>query len=253
MKNPKCSPPPHLHRQNPPSAPLDVNNINNSSSRFVSIPDFIPVLSNLLCIKKTTRRRRGNVKPQADDTTEKRQRLGFSLIDQGKQSPGGHNVVWLLHEALKIHNPKSVLLQFQLSITTCGSEGLYAQKTLDDVLATYKNQGSGYDLLGRTEDQIRTTEQVSSAMVAFKALSLDGLVIVGGVTSNTDAAQLAETFAEAKCSTKVVGVPVTLNRDLRNQFVEANVGFDTICKVNSQLIINVYTYAISAEKVQIFN
>ncbi|KAL8253315.1 hypothetical protein R6Q59_037008 [Mikania micrantha] len=212
MKNPKCSPPPHLHRQNPPSAPLDVNNINNSSSRFVSIPDFIPVLSNLLCIKKTTRRRRGNVKPQADDTTEKRQRLGFSLIDQG------------------------------------GSEGLFAQKTLDDVLATYKNQG-GYDLLGRTEDQIRTTEQVSSAMVAFKALSLDGLVIVGGVTSNTDAAQLAETFAEAKCSTKVVGVPVTLNGDLRNQFVEANVGFDTICKVNSQLIINVYTYAISAEKV----
>lgn len=81
-----------------------------------------------------------------------------------------------------------------------------------------------------------------------------------GVTSNTDAAQLAETFAESKCATKVgsamlkinrilkihcsfdtyankwfglqvVGVPVTLNGDLKNQFVETNVGFDTICKV----------------------
>jgi len=29
----------------------------------------------------------------------------------------------------------------------------------------------------------------------------------------------------------VVGVPVTLNGDLKNQFVETDVGFDTICKV----------------------
>nr|XP_043618150.1 pyrophosphate--fructose 6-phosphate 1-phosphotransferase subunit alpha [Erigeron canadensis] len=171
------------------------------------------------------------------------------LVFCGRQSPGGHNVVWGLHEALKIHNPKSVLLGF-----LGGSEGLFAQKTLeitDDILATYKNQG-GYDLLGRTKDQIRTTEQVNSAMAACKALKLDGLVIVGGVTSNTDAAQLAETFAEAKCSTKVVGVPVTLNGDLKNQFVEANVGFDTICKVNSQLISNVCTDALSAEKYYYF-
>ncbi|GKE30208.1 pyrophosphate--fructose 6-phosphate 1-phosphotransferase subunit alpha, partial [Tanacetum coccineum] len=40
-------------------------------------------------------------------------------------------------------------------------------------------------------------------------------------------------------NTFVVGVPVTLNGDLKNQFVEANVGFDTICKVNSQLTSNV--------------
>ncbi|KAI3797091.1 hypothetical protein L1987_39782 [Smallanthus sonchifolius] len=105
------------------------------------------------------------------------------LVFCGRQSPGGHNVVWGLHEALKIHNPISTLLGFL------------------------------------------------------------------GVTSNTDAAQLAETFAEAKCSTKVVGVPVTLNGDLKNQFVEANVGFDTICKVNSQLVSNVCTDALSAEKV----
>ncbi|KAI3465496.1 hypothetical protein Pfo_022159 [Paulownia fortunei] len=167
----------------------------------------------------------------------------------GRQSPGGHNVIWGLLDALKVHNPKSTLLGF-----LGGSEGLFAQKTLeitDDILATYKNQG-GYDLLGRTKDQIRTTEQVNAALNACTALKLDALVIIGGVTSNTDASQLAETFAERKCPTKVVGIPVTLNGDLKNQFVEANVGFDTICKVNSQLISNVCTDALSAEKYYYF-
>ncbi|XVF35787.1 hypothetical protein REPUB_Repub19eG0001000 [Reevesia pubescens] len=175
--------------------------------------------------------------------------IRVGLVFCGRQSPGGHNVIWGLHKALKTHNPNSTLLGF-----LGGTQGLFAQKTLeitDDVLSTYKNQG-GYDLLGRTQDQIRTTEQVNAALTACNVLKLDGLVIIGGVTSNTDAAQLAETFAEAKCPTKVVGVPVTLNGDLKNQFVETNVGFDTICKVNSQLISNVCTDALSAEKYYYF-
>ncbi|KAJ6731244.1 PYROPHOSPHATE--FRUCTOSE 6-PHOSPHATE 1-PHOSPHOTRANSFERASE [Salix viminalis] len=149
---------------------------------------------------------------------------------------------------------KSIILKSKLLGFLGGSEGLFAQKTLeitDEILETYKNQG-GYDLLGRTKDQIRTTEQVKAALNACKDLKLDALVIIGGVTSNTDAAQLAETFAEAKCQTKVVGVPVTLNGDLKNQFVETDVGFDTICKVNSQLISNVCTDALSAEKYYYF-
>lgn len=36
-------------------------------------------------------------------------------------------------------------------------------------------------MLGRTKDQIRTTEQVNAAMAACKALKLDGLVIIGGI------------------------------------------------------------------------
>ncbi|KAL0795098.1 hypothetical protein Bca101_066475 [Brassica carinata] len=175
--------------------------------------------------------------------------IKVGIVFCGRQAPGGHNVIWGLYEALKVHNAKSTLLGF-----LGGSEGLFAQKTLeitDDILQTYKNQG-GYDLLGRTKDQIRTTEQVNAALKACTDLKLDGLVIIGGVTSNTDAAHLAEFFAEAKCSTKVVGVPVTTNGDLKNQFVEANVGFDTICKVNSQLISNACTDALSAEKYYYF-
>ncbi|KAK8455411.1 hypothetical protein SEVIR_4G172600v4 [Setaria viridis] len=175
------------------------------------------------------------------------------IVFSGRQSPGGHNVIWGLYDAIKAHNPNSKLIGF-LGKHIGGTDGLFAQKTMDisdEALASYKNQG-GYDMLGRTRDQIRTTEQVEATLAICQALKLDSLVIIGGVTSNTDAAQLAETFAELKCPTKVVGVPVTLNGDLKNQFVETTVGFDTICKVNSQLISNVCTDALSAEKYYYF-
>ncbi|ERN11515.1 pyrophosphate--fructose 6-phosphate 1-phosphotransferase subunit alpha [Amborella trichopoda] len=175
--------------------------------------------------------------------------IRVGVVFSGRQSPGGHNVIWGLYDAIKCHNPNSTLLGF-----VGGTDGLFALQTLEvteKVLSTYKNQG-GYDMLGRSKDQIRTTEQVNAALAACQALKLDALVIIGGVTSNTDAAQLAETFAEKKCPTKVVGVPVTLNGDLKNQFVETDVGFDTICKVNSQLISNVCTDALSAEKYYYF-
>ncbi|KAI3853888.1 hypothetical protein MKX03_018903 [Papaver bracteatum] len=175
--------------------------------------------------------------------------IRVGIVFCGRQSPGGHNVICGLRDAIKSHNPKSTLIGF------CGgTEGLFSKKTIeitDDIVSAYRNQG-GYDMLGRTKDQIRTKEQVKSAVDACQALKLDGLVIIGGVLSNTDAAQLAETFASAKCQTKVIGVPVTLYGDLKNQFVEANVGFDTICKVNSQLISNLCTDALSAEKYYYF-
>ncbi|CAL0327957.1 unnamed protein product [Lupinus luteus] len=153
--------------------------------------------------------------------------LRVGVVFSGRQSPGGHNVIWGLHNALKINSPHSVLLGF-----LGGSEGLFAQKTLeitDEILSTYKNQG-GCDLLGRTKDQIRTEEQANAALAASNNLKLDGLVIIGGVTSNTDAAYLTETFVAAKSPTKVVAFPVTLNGDLRNSFLKTNVGFDTVSK-----------------------
>ncbi|VAI27991.1 unnamed protein product [Triticum turgidum subsp. durum] len=178
-----------------------------------------------------------------------RQPIRVGVVFSGRQSPGGHNVVWGLHDALKVYNPQSILYGF-----IGGTEGLFANKTLEitnDVLASYKNQG-GFDLLGRSIDQIRSSKQVSAAMTTCQDLNLDGLVIVGGVTSNSDAAQLAETLVQKNCKTKVVGVPVSLNGDLKNQFVETTVGFDTVCKVNSQLISNVCLDAISAGKYYYF-
>ncbi|GJN28893.1 hypothetical protein PR202_gb17065 [Eleusine coracana subsp. coracana] len=184
--------------------------------------------------------------PDASVVTE-HSAVRVGVVFSGRQSPGGHNVIWGLYDAIKAHNSNSKLIGF-----LGGTDGLFLQKTIeitDEALSCYKNQG-GYDMLGRTRDQIRTIDQVKAAMNTCQFLKLNALVIIGGVTSNTDAAQLAETFAESKCSTKIVGVPVTLNGDLKNQFVETTVGFDTICKVNSQLISNACTDALSAEKVR---
>ncbi|WVZ64266.1 hypothetical protein U9M48_013814 [Paspalum notatum var. saurae] len=175
--------------------------------------------------------------------------IRVGVLFAGRQSPGGHNVIWGTYDAMKAQNPHNVLLGF-----IGGTEGLFAKQTLeitDDVLSSYKNQG-GFDLLGRTVDQIRTTEQVNAAVSACCDLNLDGLIIIGGVISNSDAAQLAETFAKHNCKTKVIGVPVTLSGDLKNQFVETTVGFDTVCKVNSQLISNVCLDAVSAGKYYYF-
>ncbi|GJN16551.1 hypothetical protein PR202_gb03570 [Eleusine coracana subsp. coracana] len=181
----------------------------------------------------------------AGKPVDERPPIRVGVVFSGRQSPGGHNVVWGLHDAIKTYNSQSVLYGF-----IGGTQGLFANKTLeitDDVLASYKNQG-GFDLLGRSIDQIRSTMQLNAAMTTCRSLNLDGLVIIGGVTSNSDAAQLAETLVQNNCKTKVVGVPVSLNGDLKNQFVETTVGFDTVCKVNSQLVSNVCLDAISAGK-----
>lgn len=38
--------------------------------------------------------------------------LRVGVVFCGRQSPGGHNVIWGLHDALKVHNPKNTLLGF---------------------------------------------------------------------------------------------------------------------------------------------
>ena len=58
-------------------------------------------------------------------------------------------------------------------------------------------------------------------------LKLDGLVIIGGDDSNTNACLLAEYFLLHECSTKVIGCPKTIDGDLKNEYVEVSFGFDT--------------------------
>jgi diphosphate-dependent phosphofructokinase len=184
-----------------------------------------------------------------DKPVEERPPIRVGVVFSGRQSPGGHNVVWGLLDALKAYNSQSLLYGF-----IGGTQGLFSNKTLeitDNVLASYKNQG-GFDLLGRSIDQIRSTKHLNDAMTTCCSLNLNGLVIIGGVISNSDAAQLAETLVQNNCKTKVIGVPVSLGGDLKNQFVETTVGFDTVCKVNSQLVSNVCLDAISAGKYYYF-
>lgn len=59
---------------------------------------------------------------------------------------------------------------------------------------------------------------------------------------------LAEYFLASGVKTCVVGVPKTLDGDLKNPDVPISFGFDTACKVYSELIGNIMTDAASAKK-----
>jgi pyrophosphate--fructose-6-phosphate 1-phosphotransferase len=80
------------------------------------------------------------------------------------------------------------------------------------------------------------------------ALRLNGLVVVGGDDSNTNAAVLAEYFAENNSNIKVCGAPKTIDGDLRNEHVEISFGFDTATKVYSERVAALCADAASARK-----
>lgn len=64
-------------------------------------------------------------------------------------------------------------------------------------------------------------------------------MIIGGDDSNTNAAILADYFLEQKSDICVIGVPKTIDGDLRNEHIEMSFGFDSACKTYSELIGNV--------------
>jgi diphosphate--fructose-6-phosphate 1-phosphotransferase len=81
-----------------------------------------------------------------------------------------------------------------------------------------------------------------------ESLKLDGLVVIGGDDSNTNAALLAEFFLERNSSVRVVGCPKTIDGDLKNEFVEISFGFDTACKTYAECIGSVMADTLSSKK-----
>lgn len=85
-------------------------------------------------------------------------------------------------------------------------------------------------------------------MAACNSLKLDGLVVIGGDDSNTNAAILAEYFAKEGCHTKVVGAPKTIDGDLKNDVIDVSFGFDTATKTYSECIGNIMLDTLSTKK-----
>lgn len=171
--------------------------------------------------------------------------LKVGVVFSGGQAPGGHNVVAGLFDALQIFNPESQLIGFLE-----GPLGILQGKTRilsHEELKRFLNTG-GFDLLGSGRTKIETLEQFEQAKITCQKLSLDALVIIGGDDSNTNAALLAEYFHQAKCSTCVLGIPKTIDGDLKNEHVPVSFGFDTASKVYAELIGNLARDALSAKK-----
>jgi len=173
------------------------------------------------------------------------QQLNLGVVFSGGPAPGGHNVISGLYDFLHSHNIDSVLYGF-----LGGPSGLIDNKYITltfDVIAPYRNQG-GFHLLGSGRTKIETPEQFSKVKQVVQQLDLQGIVVVGGDDSNSNAAFLAEYFLANGVSTKVIGVPKTIDGDLRNEYVECSFGFDTATKVYSELIANLALDASSAKK-----
>jgi len=180
---------------------------------------------------------------RSDDLMNRPLKVGVVL--SGGQAAGGHNVITGLFDALKEIHHESTLLGF-----LNGPSGIVEGKILElseDLLANYRNQG-GFDLIGSGRTKIETDEQIEKSLNVFDRLQLDGLVVIGGDDSNTNAAILAENCLARGCKTKVIGVPKTIDGDLKNQFVDISFGFHTATATYSEMIGNIARDAISAKK-----
>lgn len=171
--------------------------------------------------------------------------MNVGAIFSGGPAPGGHNVLAGLFDALQEMGQGSTLLGF-----LDGPAGLIKnrsklldQKAIDSV----RNLG-GFDLIGSGRDKIEEPEQLVAAANAVRAHGLDALVIIGGDDSNTNAAVLAEYFLTQGISTRVLGVPKTIDGDLRAPEIELSFGFDSACKTYAELIGNIARDAASAKK-----
>ncbi|MFZ4100257.1 MAG: diphosphate--fructose-6-phosphate 1-phosphotransferase [Chlamydiia bacterium] len=173
------------------------------------------------------------------------QPLRVGVVLSGGPAAGGHNVLWGLRQGLIDLNPKSQLIGF-----LGGPSGILENRTkplTEEVLAPYRNQG-GFDLLGSGRTKIESPEQLAQALEVCKQLELDGLVVVGGDDSNTNAALLAQAALERGVALSVIGVPKTIDGDLQNPYEAISFGFDTATKVYAEAIGNLGRDGVSAGK-----
>ncbi|MCO5602794.1 hypothetical protein L7F22_056932 [Adiantum nelumboides] len=91
-------------------------------------------------------------------------------------------------------------------------------------------------------------EEFKQAEETAIKLDLDGLVVIGGDDSNTNACLLGEYFRGKNLRTQVIGCPKTIDGDLKSTEVPTSFGFDTACKIYAEMIGNVMVDARSTGK-----
>ena len=179
----------------------------------------------------------------AGDLSTKPLKVGVVL--SGGPAPGGHNVIAGVFDALKAANPDSKLYGF-LKGPAGVIKGKYVELTAD-IIDQYRNTG-GFNMIMTGRDKIEKPEELEACRQNFEQMGLDGLVIIGGDDSNTNAAVLAEYLRSVGSNTCVIGVPKTIDGDMKNELIEASFGFDTASKVYAELIGNIARDATSAVK-----
>ena len=171
--------------------------------------------------------------------------INVGVILSGGQAPGGHNVIAGLFDGVKKLNADSRLYGFLM-----GPGGLVDHKYMEitaEIMDEYRNTG-GFDIIGSGRTKLEKTEQFDKGLEIIKELNIKALVIIGGDDSNTNACVLAEYYAAKNTGVQVIGCPKTIDGDLKNAYIETSFGFDTACKVYSEVIGNIQRDCNSAQK-----
>lgn len=166
-----------------------------------------------------------------------------AVLFSGGPAAGGHNVLAGLKAVL---GPENSLLGIRM-----GPKGLIKGDTFEITSKSINaiiNTG-GFDFLGTDRTKVKTPEQFAEVKETAVKNKLDGLIIVGGDDSNTNAAFIAEYFLEQGVNCSVVGIPKTIDGDMAvGKYLPISFGFDTATKVYSELVGNLTQDAASAVK-----
>ena len=172
-------------------------------------------------------------------------KMNVGIILSGGQAPGGHNVITGLFDQIKKLNPENRLYGFIL-----GPGGLVDHNYMEltaDIIDEYRNTG-GFDMIGSGRTKLEKVDQFEKGLEIIRELDIKAIVIIGGDDSNTNACVLAEYYAAKNYGVQVIGCPKTIDGDLKNDQIETSFGFDTACKVYSELIGNIERDCNSARK-----
>ena len=183
------------------------------------------------------------VKGNNQAVCKKAVRVGVVL--SGGQAPGGHNVIGGLLDGLKKANSKNKLFGF-----LGGPSGIVENKFVEitpALMKDYRNTG-GFDLIQSGRTKIETDEQLAAAKNNLLKNKMDALVVVGGDDSNTNACVIAEYLQQQGVDISVIGVPKTIDGDLKNEHIETSFGFDTATKIYAELVGNIERDMNSARK-----
>lgn len=166
-----------------------------------------------------------------------------AVLFSGGPAAGGHNVLAGLKRVLGKQNtllgirkgPKGLINGDLFEITS-------------DALRAVLNTG-GFDFLGTDRTKIKSPQQFEKVKETVIKNRLDGLVIVGGDDSNTNAAFIAEYLQREGVSCSLIGIPKTIDGDMAvGKYLPISFGYDTATKVFSELAGNLAQDAASAVK-----
>ena len=166
-----------------------------------------------------------------------------AVLFSGGPAAGGHNVLAGLKAVLGKDNTLVGIRKGPKGLIN-GDVFEIGCKQVEGIINT-----GGFDFLGTDRTKIKSPEQFGKVKQTVLKNKLDGLIIVGGDDSNTNAAFIAEYLESEGVKCSVIGIPKTIDGDLAvGKYLPISFGFDTASKVYSELVGNLTQDAASAVK-----